>query len=215
MTSSMTYKGYSARIAYDDDDGLFTGRVAGIQDGVGFHADTVKALRAAFEEAVDDYVETCAKIGKGPLSDQVMAGADTILTARAAELEALDDTIIFEVAGVAQAADDVRKALDALDGLLGDRQFEKAAALGYREIASAFIFLQRTLGGLQSADFKRHDFTSSMAASLNCAFEEAEPHVVARLQCMKPRSHITDEERAAAKASFEAQIRKMGLTPQE
>ena len=121
MTNSMTYKGYSARIAYDDDDGIFTGRITGIRDGVGFHADTVEALRAAFHEAVDDYVETWAKIGKGPqepLSDQVMADADTILTARAAELESIDDTIICEVAGVAQAADDVRKALDALDGLL-------------------------------------------------------------------------------------------------
>jgi predicted RNase H-like HicB family nuclease len=215
MTNSMTYKGYSASIAYDDDDGLFTGRIAGIRDGVGFHADTVEALRAAFQEAVDDYFETCAKIGKGPLADYVMSDADTILTTRATELEAIDDTIMCEVAGVAQAADDVRKALDALDGLLGDRQFEKAAALGYRKIASAFIFLQRTLGGLQSADFKRHDFTSSMAASLNCAFEEAEPYVVARLECMKPRPDLTDEERAAAKARLDTQIRKMGSTPQE
>jgi predicted RNase H-like HicB family nuclease len=121
MTNSMTYKGYSASIAYDDDDGLFTGRIAGIRDGVGFHADTVEALRAAFQEAVDDYFETCAKIGKGPLADYVMSDADTILTTRATELEAIDDTIMCEVAGVAQAADDVRKALDALDGLLGDR----------------------------------------------------------------------------------------------
>jgi hypothetical protein len=70
-----------------------------------------------------------------------MADADTILTARTAELEAIDDTVMCEVAGVAQAADDLRKALDVLDGLLDERKFEKAAALGYRDIASAFIFL--------------------------------------------------------------------------
>lgn len=62
----MTYKGYSARIEYDDDDGLFFGRLAGVRDGVGFHGDTVEALRAAFREAVDDYLETCAKVGKQP-----------------------------------------------------------------------------------------------------------------------------------------------------
>jgi len=45
MTSTMTHKGYSARIEYDDDDGIFTGRIAGIRDGVGFHADTVESLR--------------------------------------------------------------------------------------------------------------------------------------------------------------------------
>jgi predicted HicB family RNase H-like nuclease len=31
---------------------------------VSFHADSVAGLRAAFEEAVDDYLETCAKLGK-------------------------------------------------------------------------------------------------------------------------------------------------------
>ena len=40
MTNTMSYKGYAARIEYDDDDGIFTGRIAGIRDGAGFHADT-------------------------------------------------------------------------------------------------------------------------------------------------------------------------------
>jgi predicted HicB family RNase H-like nuclease len=64
--NAMSYGGYSARIDYDDEDGIFVGRIAGIQDGVTFHADTVADLKAAFHEAVDDYVETCAKIGKNP-----------------------------------------------------------------------------------------------------------------------------------------------------
>ena len=75
MTNTMTYKGYAARIEYDDEDGIFTGRIAGIRDGVGFHADTVEGLRDAFHEAVEDYIETCAKIGKEPqktYSGQVM-----------------------------------------------------------------------------------------------------------------------------------------------
>ena len=66
MTNTMTYRNYAARIEYDDEDGLFFGRIAGIQDGVGFHADSVDGLREAFQEAVDDYLETCAKIGKDP-----------------------------------------------------------------------------------------------------------------------------------------------------
>jgi predicted HicB family RNase H-like nuclease len=66
MTNSMTYKGYAARIDYDDDDGVFVGHIAGISDRVGFHADTVVDLRAAFHEAVDDYIETCAKTAKEP-----------------------------------------------------------------------------------------------------------------------------------------------------
>jgi len=66
MTNTMTYKGYSARIEYDDKDGIMAGQIAGIRDGVGFHADSVDGLKEAFHEAVDDYVETCAKIGKQP-----------------------------------------------------------------------------------------------------------------------------------------------------
>ena len=66
MSDVLTCKGYSARVQFDADDDIFFGRIAGIDDGVGFHSDTVKGLRAAFEEAVDDYVEACAKIGKKP-----------------------------------------------------------------------------------------------------------------------------------------------------
>jgi predicted HicB family RNase H-like nuclease len=40
--------------------------IAGIRDSVSFHADTVKGLQDAFHEAVDDYLETCAKLGKEP-----------------------------------------------------------------------------------------------------------------------------------------------------
>lgn len=87
MTNSMTYKGYTARIEYDGEDEIFTGRLAGIRDGVGFHADTVEALRDAFHEAVEDYIETCAKVGKEPLkafSGQVMFRVDPEVHRKAA-----------------------------------------------------------------------------------------------------------------------------------
>ncbi|MCX7691960.1 type II toxin-antitoxin system HicB family antitoxin [Tepidimonas taiwanensis] len=64
--NTMTYKGYTARIEFDDRDNILVGRLLGIQDIVSFHADNVADLRTAFEEAVDDYLETCAKLGKKP-----------------------------------------------------------------------------------------------------------------------------------------------------
>ena len=64
--STMTFKGYAARIEYSDDDACFIGHIAGIKDVIGFHAETVKDLRAAFEEAVDDYLATCEKLGQAP-----------------------------------------------------------------------------------------------------------------------------------------------------
>jgi predicted HicB family RNase H-like nuclease len=60
----MTYKGYSARIEYDDEDSILTGQIAGIRDGVGFHANSIDELNVAFHEAVDDYIDTCAKFAK-------------------------------------------------------------------------------------------------------------------------------------------------------
>jgi predicted HicB family RNase H-like nuclease len=75
MSNILTHKGYSARVEFDDDDGIFFGQVAGLRDGVGFHADSVAGLRAAFIEAVDDYLDTCARVGKDPnkpYSGQVM-----------------------------------------------------------------------------------------------------------------------------------------------
>lgn len=64
--NTMTYQGHTARVEFDDRSDIFVGRLLGITDVVGFHADTVQELRAAFVEAVDDYLETCAKMGKQP-----------------------------------------------------------------------------------------------------------------------------------------------------
>ncbi len=63
---TMRHKGYAARIEYSEEDGCFIGHIAGIRDVVGFHGKSVAKLRSAFEEAVDDYLETCARLGKEP-----------------------------------------------------------------------------------------------------------------------------------------------------
>ncbi len=64
--TAMNYKGYAARIEFDAEDEIFAGRIAGIRDVIGFHAETVEELKLAFHEAVDDYVAACEKVGKSP-----------------------------------------------------------------------------------------------------------------------------------------------------
>lgn len=64
MGNVMTWKGHSARVEFDGGDGIFFGRLACIRDGVSFHAETIEGLRAAFREAVEDYLEMCVRIGK-------------------------------------------------------------------------------------------------------------------------------------------------------
>lgn len=62
--NTMTYKGYAAKVAYSNEDALYTGRIAGIDDVIGFHVESVAELKAAFVEAVDDYLAACQKIGR-------------------------------------------------------------------------------------------------------------------------------------------------------
>lgn len=85
--NTMRYRDYTARIEYSDEDSCFVGHIAGIRDVVGFHGESVAELRTAFEEAVDDYLETCAQLGRTPqkpYSGKVLLRIDPALHARAA-----------------------------------------------------------------------------------------------------------------------------------
>ncbi|MFS8368246.1 type II toxin-antitoxin system HicB family antitoxin [Acetobacter oryzifermentans] len=85
--SGMVYRGYHARVEFSAEDGVFAGRIAGIQDVITFEGESVQELRAAFEEAVDDYISTCSEIGKDPqkpYSGKVMLRLSPEVHARAA-----------------------------------------------------------------------------------------------------------------------------------
>ena len=70
----MNYKGYAARLEYSEEDGLFVGHIAGIRDVVGFHGSSVEELRAAFVEAVDDYLKAILELS-GPVEARVTSNA--------------------------------------------------------------------------------------------------------------------------------------------
>ncbi len=85
--NTLTYRGYLATVAFDSDDMILTGRIAGINDVVGFHGESPAELLAAFHEAVDDYLEICARLGKQPekaYSGKVMFRVPPELHARVA-----------------------------------------------------------------------------------------------------------------------------------
>ena len=84
----MTFNGYYARIAFDAEDEVFFGKIAGIADVIGFHSDSVSGLREAFHEAVDDYMDTCERPGRSPqkpYSGKMMFRVDPEIHARAAK----------------------------------------------------------------------------------------------------------------------------------
>ena len=85
--STLTYRGYVATVEFDSEDMILTGRIAGINDVIGFHAESAAELVEAFHEAVDDYLETCALLGKQPekaYSGKVMFRVPPELHARVA-----------------------------------------------------------------------------------------------------------------------------------
>ncbi len=62
----LNYRGYAAAVEFDSEDMILVGRIAGLDDVVGFHAETPAGLVDAFHEAVDDYLEACSRTGKQP-----------------------------------------------------------------------------------------------------------------------------------------------------
>ena len=62
----MQYKSFYGSAEISLEDGVLFGKIECINDLVTYEADNPAELKAAFEEAVDDYIQTCAEIGKEP-----------------------------------------------------------------------------------------------------------------------------------------------------
>ena len=62
----MRYKGYLGEVEFDDDAGIFHGEVVNTRDVITFQGDSVRALKKAFRESVDDYLAFCAERGEEP-----------------------------------------------------------------------------------------------------------------------------------------------------
>lgn len=66
MNNVLKYKDYRGLVEYSDEDSVFYGKIFGIDDLVTFEGSTVKELKKAFQEAVEDYLNTCEEMGKKP-----------------------------------------------------------------------------------------------------------------------------------------------------
>jgi len=66
MSDTMTYKGYIGTVRFSEEDEVFHGKIEAINDLIMFEGTSVKELKKAFHEAVDDYLETCKEMGREP-----------------------------------------------------------------------------------------------------------------------------------------------------
>lgn len=62
----MEYKGYTGKVEFDDEAGLFHGEVVDMRDVITFQGRSVEELEKAFRDSVDDYLAFCEQRGEPP-----------------------------------------------------------------------------------------------------------------------------------------------------
>ncbi len=62
----MEYKGYIGNVEFDDKANIFHGEVINLRDVITFQGETVKQLRKAFQDSIEDYLEFCEEHGETP-----------------------------------------------------------------------------------------------------------------------------------------------------
>jgi len=64
MANTIEYNGYIGSIEYSPEDKCFFGKLEMIDDLVTFEATTAEELENNFHNAVDEYIQTCKKLGR-------------------------------------------------------------------------------------------------------------------------------------------------------
>lgn len=105
MNDNLQYKGYFASVHYSAEDEVFHGKVLAINDLISFEGTSVKELKSSFQEAVEDYLETCKEIGKSP--DKTYKGTFNVRVSSDLHKEA----VIFAAIHKITLNDFVKKAL--------------------------------------------------------------------------------------------------------
>jgi hypothetical protein len=57
----LKHKGYTGHVAFDDEAGLFHGEVIDLRDVITFQGTSVEELKSAFQDSVDDYLQSSAR----------------------------------------------------------------------------------------------------------------------------------------------------------
>ncbi len=66
VMNTLSYKGFVGTVSFSEKDGVFFGKVDGIDGLVSFEGESVAELTRSFHEAVDDYLAYCAEAGVAP-----------------------------------------------------------------------------------------------------------------------------------------------------
>ena len=114
-----------------------------------------------------------------------------IISQKKNDIKNIDDAFWGDVMGVSQALGQLKEALDKVDKCLEKRQFSKASSLGYSDVSSEFIFLQRCLGGLNDTVGEKEEVIQEICLELcnelnNVRNEEVAPLVEKEIKSLEP-----------------------------
>ena len=66
VNNMLRHKDFYGSAEYSADDECFCGKIIGTTDLITFEGDSIQGLKAAFMEAVEDYLALCKEVGKEP-----------------------------------------------------------------------------------------------------------------------------------------------------
>jgi hypothetical protein len=135
---------------------------------------------------------------KAPLSKEQRNAVETSIGKRAKEIEDAFTNAMIHSAPVFHCADELRKSIDEILITIESNQIEDAADLGYGDLCSNFVWMQRCLGALHDAALKRSNAISEVAGDCGLAYEQVKPLVVEyidRINSQKQKQSNDDERK--------------------
>ena len=98
--NTLEYKGYEGTAEIDCQRMVCRGKILFINDLVTYESKTIDSLKKEFEDAVDDYILTCADLGKEPqrpFKGQFNVRVSPAIHKAAAVRAAIDDISLNEI----------------------------------------------------------------------------------------------------------------------
>jgi len=116
------------------------------------------------------------------ISDEDRQRIEQAIKARRNEIASVDWDLINDEVGVLQAESQLRAALDQVLERLKAKDYQGVGQLGYGEVASGFIFLQRVMGGMQMNGLRRSSTISDIAGDVGLTYEQVAPFAEAAFE---------------------------------
>ncbi len=66
VTPSLTYKNFKGSVEFDVERRIYRGKIRFIDDLITYEANSRSLLKKEFEAAINDYLDTCGKLGRQP-----------------------------------------------------------------------------------------------------------------------------------------------------